>query len=327
MDFFIEPRSRLGASSSDQIPSAAIVQSVPVERWEEFIRWVDPLKDASEVNATLRDFKRRSQTQPSSPLPLETTIDRERIAGAYMMLLGARVAAVAGVRTVDTYPLSAVDLLNRLVSEARAHGCVQIQAILDGTDLVANEVVQRAGFVPMAELQQLVLTMTRSQSAVVSSMAGELPEQMRWVSASSVPREKVTTLLSETFIETLDCPALNGMRTADDVLAGFLDGQQLTQQKLWSLLEKQGKLIGCVLVNTLPNGAAELVYMGLAPASRGRGYGRLLLQRAIRVARTSGSEMFLAAVDCANRPAIRLYLQAGFQEHARVQAWFHLQDK
>ncbi len=141
--------------------------------------------------------------------------------------------------------------------------------------------------------------------------------------ARTVTVPKLTQLLAHTFIETLDCPALNGIRAPEDVLEGFLDGQTLAAQEQWWLLASGEKLLGCSLVNPLPSGAAELVYMGLGVTSRGRGYGRLLLEQGIRSALRLKADSFLAAVDCDNWPALRLYNQAGFQEHAQVQAWIH----
>ena len=320
MNFFGEPQPHGGGAES----SNETINAVGPEQWEEFVRWIDPLRDSSEANAALQEFQRRHQLQSHSPLPLETRVGERRVAGAVMMLLGARVAALAGVRAVDNHTLSAVNLLNRLVSEVRARGVVQIQAILDGTDSVATEIVQLAGFVPLAELQQVVLMLGKPSTDLQQppAMVGLLAN-LHWVPAKEIPRPKMAQLLAHTFIETLDCPALNGLRSPDEVLDGFLDGQALEEQPAWWVLASQDKLIGCVLVNRLPSGASELVYMGLTPTSRGRGYGKLLLEQGIAAVRGLGSEMFIAAVDCANWPAIRLYMQAGFQEHARVQAWFY----
>ncbi|MGN6136772.1 MAG: GNAT family N-acetyltransferase [Aureliella sp.] len=325
MNFFGEANPH-GAGGSGGSKEREAVATVAPDRWEEFIRWIDPLRDAGEVRAALEEFQRRFQLKSSSPLPLEFCVGERRVAGAYMMLLGARVAAVAGVRAVEGQTLRGVDLLNRLVGEVRAHGVVQIQAILDGTDSVATEIVQLAGFVPLAELQQVVLMLPKAHgepAADADRPAVSLPENLEWVAAKDMPQEKLTQLLAHTFIETLDCPALNGLRTPEDVLEGFLDGQPLQSRSGWWVLVSQGKAIGCVLINLLPSRAAELVYMGLGPTSRGRGYGKLLLEQGIASAKALGGEMFIAAVDCANWPAIRLYHQVGFQEHARVQAWFY----
>lgn len=326
MNFFAEPGPKAHPTPNDDKSTGIAIESVAdADQWHEFIRWIDPLKDTSEAAAALQEFKRRWQSNGQSPLPLEARLQSERVAGAYMMLLGARVAALAGVRAIDNHTLLAVDLLNQLVREVRSRGCVQIQAILDGTDSVATEIVQRAGFAPLAELQQLALTLRAATApAMIELPTLPAPDGLRWIAANQLSTTTLVELLAYTFTETLDCPALNGIRTPADVLDGFLDGQSLAEQNSWWVLQSQEKLIGCVFVQRLPSAAAELVYMGLGPSARGRGYGRLLLDQAILTAGALGSDMLLAAVDSGNWPATRLYQQAAFHEHARVQAWFHM---
>lgn len=246
----------------------------------------------------------------------------ERVAGAYMVLLGAKVAALAGVRGVDNHDSTAAQLLTMLVNQVRAAGVIQIQAILDGSESIAEEIVELAGFTMLAELQQMALILPKNPTKANIELA-QLPAELNWVDARTVTRDKLVQLIAHTFIETLDCPALNGLRTPADVLDGFLDGQSLESQSHWWLLASGEKLLGCSLVNSLPNQAAELVYMGLGVTSRGRGYGKLLLEQGVRSALSLQAESFLAAVDCDNWPAIRLYAQAGFQVHTRVQAWLH----
>ncbi len=330
MNFFGDPQRSV---SKDLATTARVVAN---ENWKEFIRWIDPLKDNSEVQQALSELNRRMAMFSNSPMPLEVVQGDQRVAGAYMMLLGARVAALAGVRAIDNHTLDAVAVLKQLVQDVRRDGAVQVQAILDGDDSVATEIVSLAGFVPLAELQQLVLPLKSnlyaektnhengdsSNSPDDSFGLTEFPG-FSWNRIAEMPRAALVQLLAHTFIETLDCPALNGLRTPEDVLEGFLEGQSLESQAGWWALIYQERAVGCVLVNKTPSGAAELVYMGLGPTTRGRGLGRILLKRGIGVARELGSDIFVAAVDCDNWPALRIYLQAGFQEHARVQAWFH----
>ena len=296
-----------------------VTEVVALDRMREFIGWIDPMKDDGQVELALSEFLRRQQRHAANPSPLQTLRGETRVAGAYMMLLGARVAAVAGVRAIDNYSNRAVALLGQLVADVRSQGVVQIQAILNSDDSVATEIVEHAGFLPLADLQQLVLPIRVYEH--LPNVA--LPSGLQWTAASQLPRARVVQAIAHTFIETLDCPELNGLRTPEDVLDGFLDGQSLEQQDEWWMLEGGDKLIGCVLVSRMANGAAELVYMGLGPTSRGRGYGRLLIEQAIVAAKRGRCETMVAAVDCSNWPATRLYLQAGFNELARVQAWFH----
>lgn len=49
------------------------------------------------------------------------------------------------------------------------------------------------------------------------------------------------------------------------------------------------------------------------PAHRRKGLGSMLLQKVMIEARDSGAAVFVLDVDAANRPAITMYLKAGFQ--------------
>jgi len=61
----------------------------------------------------------------------------------------------------------------------------------------------------------------------------------------------------------------------------------------------------------------ELVYMGLVPEARGRGWGRQITQHAQLMARRAGVDRIVLAVDAANSPALEMYRAAGFEKWDR----------
>jgi GNAT superfamily N-acetyltransferase len=61
----------------------------------------------------------------------------------------------------------------------------------------------------------------------------------------------------------------------------------------------------------------ELVYMGLEPHSRGKGFGQQIVEQAQRLARLAGRTRLVAAVDAANRPAVQTYTAKGFESRLR----------
>ena len=80
--------------------------------------------------------------------------------------------------------------------------------------------------------------------------------------------------------------------------------------------------MGCLLVNLHPDvNHAEIVYLGLIPEVRGRGWGLLLTRRAQQLARERHCERVVLAVDAANEPAARLYADAGFSQFDRRAIW------
>lgn len=76
--------------------------------------------------------------------------------------------------------------------------------------------------------------------------------------------------------------------------------------------ELNGALVGTAAVERLPDGDFELQKMFLAPASRGHGVGRRLLDACVAVARTAGAHRVV--LDTANQmtAAIAFYERAGF---------------
>lgn len=71
-------------------------------------------------------------------------------------------------------------------------------------------------------------------------------------------------------------------------------------------------LVWCKL-SALDPGRADLYQMWVAPASRGQGVGRALLDEAIAWATLSGAQRVCLSVTVADTPAMRLYRAAGFR--------------
>ena len=102
-------------------------------------------------------------------------------------------------------------------------------------------------------------------------------------------RRALIEALDKSYEDTLDCPELCGVRTTEDVLASHKATGDFDPEHWW-LVQLDGRPEGCVLMSRCPDqGALELVYLGLSTALRGRGLGRLLLDRAIRSASDASS--------------------------------------
>lgn len=61
-------------------------------------------------------------------------------------------------------------------------------------------------------------------------------------------------------------------------------------------------------------GFAELTYVGLVPAARGRGFGTLAVRAALRRATAAGNDWLTLSVDERNAPAVTMYRRLGFRE-------------
>lgn len=192
--------------------------------------------------------------------------------------------------------------------------------------------VQVAQALPTAgeseEIQSLVeagftrvgdLTCLRREPAAVDDAPLVLPHGYSLRRFESTPDAEAVLLeaLERSYEQTLDCPELCGLRESRDILeshraTGKFDG------RLWWLLMKDGAPEGCVLISPIPDERRlDLVYIGLAITSRGKGLSRRMLVHAIREADNLHREFATTcAVDDRNSAAIRLYESLNFRAFA-----------
>jgi ribosomal-protein-alanine N-acetyltransferase len=102
--------------------------------------------------------------------------------------------------------------------------------------------------------------------------------------------------------------------------AGYLS-EPNSGRALVTVAEENGSVVGySVVLFAVPD--ADLANIAVAPEMRGRGIGRLLLDRAIAAARSVGTRSVFLEVRASNEPAIRMYQAAGFTELGRRQRYY-----
>jgi ribosomal protein S18 acetylase RimI-like enzyme len=127
-------------------------------------------------------------------------------------------------------------------------------------------------------------------------------------------------VLMASYDGTLDCPELNGTRSADEVVAGYRDaGPGGTRE--WFLASTGSVPVGVLMLTAPPAGAWVLTYLGVVPAARGRGAGRALTRTAVGRAAAAGAPGSSLNVDVRNEPARRLYAGEGFAEYDRREVY------
>ncbi len=207
--------------------------------------------------------------------------------------------------TGSSPPAVAAALLLHSLDYARRAGVELVQALLSPNAVAQASFLLENGFSELAELVYLV--------ALSQGFPSALPQgdwNCRRVSPSDLPR--LTALIERTYVGSLDCPGMHGRRSAADAVAGYA-AVGTSGIDHWYLVEEVGVAVGCLLLADHPgDGPRELVYLGLVPEVRGRGWGEQLSRFAQGTCRAAGKELLVLAVDAANAPAVEAYTRAGF---------------
>jgi ribosomal protein S18 acetylase RimI-like enzyme len=219
-----------------------------------------------------------------------------------------------------------VSNLGRAVSAA-ADGCADesdlAQALVDPTLELDIESFEAGGMRRMAVLDYLERGLPRSGTlpmpvipdgwtiepvAPRALLDGDDPSLL-----GATCRSELIALLESTYIDTMDCPGLAGMRATRDVLDGHFGSG--ARRRNWLIARERGVARGVCLLNTTPEGtSAELVYFGVATAARGRGVAAAILGAGLHACSAARVPTVTLAVDSRNEPAKKLYEKHGFRK-------------
>ncbi len=209
-----------------------------------------------------------------------------------------------------------VELLRTVTENAIAGGLAIVQSQQETNREEDIAVLSEVGYLRLAELIYMELHLNDFDDAGDSL---EQP-QIAWRNYDEFSEPQLAELIAATYIDSLDCPAIVGRRNISDVIATHKSGGIFLPQSWW-ILECAGRPAGCVLVNDASDSenskSSEVVYMGVAPEFRGRGFGKMMINRAAADARRRKRRMLTLAVDSHNTPAKCVYNAAGFVETAR----------
>jgi ribosomal protein S18 acetylase RimI-like enzyme len=190
-------------------------------------------------------------------------------------------------------------------------------------DGYSSELNSRCGFPKLAELAYLF--------AETTPMPGHGREMRRlgsldFVSFAGDYPQRLAELLEQTYVGTLDCPGLDGVRSMPDVLDGYrAQGRHAPSD--WYFVREKGDDVGALILADHPGyGNCEVVYMGVIPQARGRGFGEQMMRFALEVAAQRGAERLVLAVDAGNTPALAAYRRVGFLQWDRRIVYARLQQ-
>jgi ribosomal protein S18 acetylase RimI-like enzyme len=139
-----------------------------------------------------------------------------------------------------------------------------------------------------------------------------------WATFGPETEADFRAVLQETYLDSLDMPELEGLRSLDDILSSHRAGGRFVAER-WRVGHVRGEpeASAVLLLSETPDRDAwEVAYLGLSPAARGRGLGRAVLAHAADLARPHTPRLELA-VDVRNLPAHHLYRSAGLRPFDR----------
>jgi len=284
-----------------------------------------------------------SLPEPASPAPSELTIRRlewepdEQLSSrtwAYTALLAGRPVAVQAVvfRADQSVLYLTPDLKRDVVSEEATISLVirsmaeRIQQDLAGLDVVfqqaaieegddvASAALDAAGFQPLTEVCELSRpigadpTLSSAENSSVELVATPL-ESPLWEQA-----------FAASLAGGLDVPELLERRGAAESFQSLrlLAGDETEH---WRIAFQENAVVGLVLPTPLPDGTAEIQYMGVSPEHRRQGIGQRLVADAIEAAVDLGATSLIVHVDVRNVPALRLYEWMGFVRTGCRSLW------
>lgn len=211
-------------------------------------------------------------------------------------------------------------MLTQLLGQLSSSGVRLVQTLLTTNAATDERLFADVGFTRLADLVYLLGINSHASAA-------EEPRELEFEAYRASSHERFKQIVERTYEGSLDCPALDGARDVEDVLAGYRVTGRFDSRK-WLIARAAGQDVGCLILADDPRlDQWELIYMGLVPEARGHRWGRLLVARAQRMAAQAGRRHLMLSVDAANGPAVRTYTHAGFVQCDVRRVLFRLLDK
>jgi mycothiol synthase len=235
-----------------------------------------------------------------------------------------RAASLHGPTLRVERPELAAQLVAAAISHALQDGVCIVQALRDLESTLQTQALLDAGFKHVTDLLYMFCDTAR-----VSPHAPET--RLRFEPWSAAENARLARLIERTYVHSLDCPAVDGIRPVEDVMAGYR-ATGVFDPSRWLLVTRRDansdeKIdIGCLLLADHPTtDQFELVYMGVVPEERGHGWGFDMVRHALCQTHRAERKRLVLAVDSANRPGVRMYASAGF--HTFEQKALYLRVK
>ncbi len=191
--------------------------------------------------------------------------------------------------------------------DARVAGVVLAQAVADIEDFFSISAFHAGGFVDLANLYYM------QRTRPLFEPRSALPTGITLTPYSPANHELFARTIVASYENTLDCPLLTGLRSIDDVIAGY-QAAAVFDPSLWLLAMENRRPLGALLMAWhSQRETLEVVYLGVKAQVRRRGMGTALMKYVLYTMAKRNSRWCVLAVDKANTPALRLYRRAHYR--------------
>jgi GNAT superfamily N-acetyltransferase len=299
----------MGKSSEREI----VVAPAPAENWGAAIQLVLSARPYIERMRLIRALwvdAPGDLHEPQFAGLLEARYGKDLLGAAFVIRQPGRTALVYQPRLMPGAPQAVESLLWEKIDQFLTNERICIaQEVLP---VAATEDAARSRAAGFAIETELVYLSCDETVYPPGPPAGELS----FAPFTEADEARLRELMDATYEGTLDCPELNGVRSSHDVYAGYRAVEGF-EPALWQFVKLGNEDVGCFLMTRHGESAAELAYLGLVPSARGKGHGSQLVGYAQWLAGEKGCGTLSVAVDVRNRPALRVYGRAGFEEFDR----------
>ena len=206
-------------------------------------------------------------------------------------------------RPTEVLPIS--ELVQLGMAELQERKTKLAQTIMAVDDRLLAQTFEQAGFHSLAVLTYME-RISKNYGPVSSS-----PE-ITFESMDHLPDEVLQRVLQETYVDSLDCPKIHGIRSIQDIIKGHR-AQGEYEPSLWTIAMRNHKPVGVLLLSPAPSAQCmELIYLGSTSDARGQGIGDAFMRLAVEQSATYGLSRIVLAVDVNNSHAIELYSRWNF---------------
>ena len=198
------------------------------------------------------------------------------------------------------------------------------QSLLELPQLRERAAFSRNGFRHLTNLRFFECPVATDHDTV-TPITGELKDQRNYIAYRRTRnRLRFANVIEQTYRGSLDCPEMNGIRSASQSLKVY-EASGPVIPDMWRVYWHEKNDVGVILmVDHSEQKTWEVIYLGVVESARRQGIARDMLTKAMQAARAAQVERLLIVVDSRNLPAIRLYESLGFTQFDIRAAYIRL---